>query len=116
MDQLMRRQTLADTLRRTAARQPGKTAIVCGDVRWTYAEFDAVVTRVAAGLAARGVELGEKVAVISRNSHSFAALRFALARLGAVLVPINFMLQPAEIASGKVMKRELRLKYEGQPA
>ena len=35
--------------------------------------------------------------MLSRNSHAFAALRFALARLGAVLVPINFMLNPDEI-------------------
>uniref|UniRef100_UPI0038F6822A AMP-binding protein n=1 Tax=Streptomyces europaeiscabiei TaxID=146819 RepID=UPI0038F6822A len=37
-------------------------------------------------------------AVLSRNSHAFAALRFALARIGAVLVPINFMLNPDEIS------------------
>ena len=39
-----------------------------------------------------------RVAVLSRNSHAFAALRFALARLGAVLVPINFMLKADEVA------------------
>ena len=39
-----------------------------------------------------------RVAILSRNSHAFAALRFALARLGAVLVPINFMLKPEEAA------------------
>jgi fatty-acyl-CoA synthase len=36
--------------------------------------------------------------VLARNSHAFAALRFALARLGAVLVPINFMLKADEVA------------------
>jgi fatty-acyl-CoA synthase len=95
---LIRRQTLGDALRRTAARFPDRTAIVCGETAWTYAAFDAVASRAAAGLAATGIGPGDRVAVISRNSHSFAALRFALARLGAVLVPINFMLQPAEAA------------------
>lgn len=94
----IRRQTLGDALRRAAARFPARTAIVCGQVAWTYAEFDALATRAAAGLAARGVAPGDRVAVIARNSHSFAALRFALARLGAAIVPINFMLQPAEAA------------------
>lgn len=75
-----------------------RTAIVCGATAWTYAEFDAIATRVAAGLAARGVRPGDRVAVIARNSHSFAALRFGLARLGAAMAPINFMLQPAEAA------------------
>ena len=98
MHAALRRQTLADLLRRTGKRFPNKTAIICGDTRWSYAEFDAVCERLAAGLAARGVGKGARVAILSRNSHAFAALRFALARLGAVLVPINFMLKPEEAA------------------
>jgi fatty-acyl-CoA synthase len=98
MHAALRRQTLADLLRRTAKRFPNKTAIICGDTRWSYAEFDAVCDALAAGLAARGVGKGARVAILSRNSHAFAALRFALARLGAVLVPINFMLKPEEAA------------------
>ena len=90
------RQTLGDLLRRTRLRFPNKLAIRCGSVDWTYAEFDDVCNRLAAGLADRGIEIGDRVAVISRNSHAFAALRFALARLGAVLVPINFMLNADE--------------------
>ena len=95
---IVRRQTLADLLHRSACRTPHKTAIHCGDTRWSYAEFDAIVGRVAAGLAERGVAKGDRVAVLARNSHGFAALRFALARLGAVLVPINFMLKADEVA------------------
>ena len=95
---VVRRQTIADALRRTAQRLPHKTGIVCGDTRWSYAEFDALVTRLAAGLASIGVAEGDKVAVLARNSHGFAALRFALARRGAVMVPINFMLKADEVA------------------
>ncbi|MDE1972912.1 MAG: long-chain-fatty-acid--CoA ligase [Hyphomicrobiales bacterium] len=98
MHAALRRQTLADLLHRTAKRFPNKTAIICGDARWSYADFNAVCNRLAAGLAARGVGKGKRVAILSRNSHAFAALRFALARLGAVLVPINFMLKPEEAA------------------
>ncbi len=95
---IVRRQTIADALRRTAIRLPAKTGIVCGDTQWTYAEFDALVTRLAAGLAHIGVAEGARVAVLARNSHGFAALRFALARRGAVMVPINFMLKADEVA------------------
>ncbi|WP_315773215.1 MULTISPECIES: acyl-CoA synthetase [unclassified Bradyrhizobium] len=98
MDSIVRRQTLGDLLRRSAARTPTKTAVICGEISWTYAEFNAIVDRLAAGLAAQGVGKGERVAILARNSHAFAALRFALARLGAVLVPINFMLKPEEVA------------------
>lgn len=98
MNPITRRQTLGDLLRRSAQRVPHKLAVRCGDTRWTYAEFDALVTRLAAGLAGRGIAYGDRVAVLARNSHGFAALRFALARLGAVLVPINFMLKADEVA------------------
>ena len=93
-----RRQTLADLLRRTARRFPSKLAIACGETRWSYAQFDEIVGWLGAALADRGVAPGDRVAVLARNSHGFAALRFALAHLGAVLVPINFMLKPEEVA------------------
>ena len=102
MHATVRSQTLGDLLRRTAARLPDKPAIRCGGVAWTFREFDAVVNRLARGLAegraGAPVQAGDRVAVLSRNSHAFAALRFALARLGAVLVPINFMLNADEVA------------------
>ncbi len=98
MDAALRRQTLADLLHRTAKRFPNKTAIICGETAWSYATFDAMCDRLAAGLASRGVVKGARVAILARNSHAFAALRFALARLGAVLVPINFMLKAEEAA------------------
>jgi fatty-acyl-CoA synthase len=94
----LHRQTVSDLLHRTAARLPRKTAIVCGDTAWTWAEFDALVSRLAAGLHAQGLAKGDHVGVLSRNSHAFAALRFALARLGAVMVPVNFMLNAEEAA------------------
>jgi len=95
---LIRRHTLGDLLRRSAARHPHKLAVACGEVRWTYREFDALCDRVAAGLAGLGIARGDRVAILARNSHAFAALRFALARLGAVLVPVNFMLKADEAA------------------
>src|ERR1700693_1976707 len=98
MHSVTRRQTLADLLRRSAARTPNKPAVVCGEIRWTYAEFHRISERVAAGLAERGVAKGTRIAILARNSHAFVAMRFALARLGAVLVPINFMLKAEEVA------------------
>lgn len=96
--QALRQHSLGDVLRRSAQRTPGKTAIVGGKVSWTYAEFDAVATRFAHALLARGVGPGDRVAILSRNSHAFAAARFGLARMGAVIVPINFMLNADEVA------------------
>ncbi len=97
MDANLRRQTLADTLRRSAQRHPERLGLVCSATRWTYAEFHAVAERLAAGLAARGIGRGSKVAILARNSHAVAALRYGLMRIGAVMVPINFMLNAEDV-------------------
>lgn len=98
MHYLTRRQSLGDILRRSAARTPAKTAIICGEVRWSYAEFDRLADALASGLAQLAIGKGTPVAILARNSHAFAAMRFALARLGAILVPVNYMLKPTEVA------------------
>jgi fatty-acyl-CoA synthase len=97
-DAISRRQTLGDMLARTARRYPDKDAMMCGVQSWTYAELDILVDDLAAGLQVAGVGLGDRVALMSRNSHWFVALRFAVARAGGVLVPINFMLTTDDVA------------------
>lgn len=91
-----RRQSLSAMLRRTAKRHGTRPAILCGPVVWSYAELDGIVDRLAAGLYGRGIRPGDRIAILARNSHAFVALRFAVARAGAVLVPVNFMLKPDE--------------------
>jgi fatty-acyl-CoA synthase len=93
-----RRDTMADLLFRSAVRHPGKTAVVFGEQRVTYAELDATANRVANALAERGVRKGDRVALLSRNSYAFVVAYFASARLGSICVPVNYMLQAAEVA------------------
>jgi fatty-acyl-CoA synthase len=95
---LARRQGISDMLHRTASRVPGKVAIVSGATRLTFAELDAAVSRTAAALAAEGLKKGDRLALLSHNCWQFAVLSFAAARLGVILVPVNFMLGPGEIA------------------
>ena len=94
----MRRHSLGDLLWRSAARTPHTIAIVYRDLRQSYRQLDAIVNRTANALAARGVGQGDRVALLSHNNHAFVVMQFALARLGAVMVPINFMLNVAEVA------------------
>jgi crotonobetaine/carnitine-CoA ligase len=54
---------------------------------WTYAEFDALVARVAGGLVERGVERGSAVHLVLTNSPAFVAVWLACTRLGAWIVP-----------------------------
>jgi fatty-acyl-CoA synthase len=93
-----RRHSIGDLLWRSAARFPDKTAIVYGPLRQTYAELDRVVNRTANALTERGVHKGDRIALLSHNNHGFVVAYFALARLGAISVPINFMLGGAEVA------------------
>ncbi|WP_043368923.1 AMP-binding protein, partial [Mycolicibacterium conceptionense] len=89
---------LADIPRRSARRQPDKTAIIDGDNVLSFAEFDHLVDRAAAALHENGLLPGARVALLSRNCWQYAVLAFATARAGVVLVPINFMLTPEDIS------------------
>jgi fatty-acyl-CoA synthase len=92
-----RQHSVGDLLHRTARRTPGKLAVVSGDLRATYAEFDTAVNRAANALAARGLAKGDRLALLSHNCWQYAVLAFATARLGVVLVPVNFMLTGPEV-------------------
>jgi fatty-acyl-CoA synthase len=93
-----RQHAVGDLLRRTALRHPGKLAVVAGESRFTFAEFDESVNRTANALAARGLDKGDRLALLAHNSWQYAVLAFATAKLGVVLVPVNFMLGAEEIA------------------
>lgn len=96
--QRTRRNTLGDLLTRTVARYPEKLAFVFNNREVTYRELDELVNKTANGLRNRGVKKGDRLAIFSKNSLDFVILEFALARLGAVLIPINFMLQGKDIS------------------
>jgi fatty-acyl-CoA synthase len=93
-----RQQTLEAIPRRTAQRFPDKEGIVDGEVRLTFAELDDRIDRVCAALLAEGLAQGDTLALLAHNCWQYPVLAFATARLGIVLVPINFMLGAEEIA------------------
>src|SRR3954470_8473554 len=93
-----RQHSVGDLLHRTARRHPDKLAVVAGELRVSYAEFDVAVNRAAHALADRGLAKGDRLALLSHNCWQYAVLAFATAKLGVVLVPVNFMLGPDEIA------------------
>ena len=64
----------------------------------TYAEMRALAVRQAARLDELGIEVGQRVAVISHNSARLLTSFFGVCGSGRVLVPINFRLRPDEIA------------------
>jgi len=89
---------LNDMLHAAAERQPEREALVCGTDRYTWRALDVCVGRVAAGLAARGVGKGDRVALLLGNCSEFVITWFAAMRLGAIVVPLSIREQSAEIA------------------
>lgn len=83
---------------RTARRTPGATALRFRDRRWTYADLIGAAVAFANELALKGVHLGDRVAFLGRNSDSYVISFLATQYLGAIHVPINFMLGGHEIA------------------
>ena len=94
---LIGRINVGDSLTRTAA-SLAQLAVVDGDRRFSYAEFNAYVNRLAHGLAGLGYERGAALALASGNSADFLAVYFACAKLGVVCVPINLGWRPDEVA------------------
>ena len=89
---------LPDWLGRCAVNLPGRVAARCGQVCWTFAELDRRVSGLARQLASAGVSEGGRVALLASNGLSYMAFVHALARLGAVLVPLNARLSRTELS------------------
>ena len=91
--------TVAEVLRWRARRDPGAVATWFEGRTRTYGELDASTSQLAGGLAASyGVRPGDRVAILDKNSDAYLELILAAAKLGAVMVPINWRLQPPEVA------------------
>ncbi len=76
-------------LMNAVARRAQGSALVCGEERLSYAELEARVGEAAGGLRALWVEKGDRVAMVLGNRVEFVVVLFAIARLGAVSVPLN---------------------------
>lgn len=70
---------------------------VAADRRFTYAELNDRTNQVAHALLASGVQKGDRVALLMMNSHEFVTSFFAVAKVGAVIVPLNWRLVPDEL-------------------
>jgi len=99
-------------------RTPDKTAVIdlASERRFTYAEFDARVSRLAGHLRDRlGVARGDRVTVLALNTTDTLEVQFACGRLGAVFVPLNTRLTVPELqfivgdAAPKVMVHDTDL-------
>src|SRR5438034_2442418 len=85
-------------LARAAAIYPEKLAVVHGDRRFTYREFDERCRRFADALRRRGIALGDTVAVLAPNVPALLEAHYGVPMAGAVLNALNYRLDARTIA------------------
>ena len=90
--------TLPDLITKHASENPGATAYIFQDKKISYGELEDHILRCAAGLAKRGIKSGSTFGLVLRNSPDFVIIVMALAKVGAIAVPINFLEKPERIA------------------
>jgi fatty-acyl-CoA synthase len=105
---------LPDLIAKRAALTPHSVALedAASGRTLTYAELDARASRAAGLMAGQGVGAGDRVAVLARNRLEFFELLFGCAKLGAVLVPLNWRMPPAEL-DGLIADAEPALLFHG---
>ncbi|MBI2438699.1 MAG: long-chain fatty acid--CoA ligase [Lentisphaerae bacterium] len=85
-------------LRESGRRFPGLPAIVFDGRRLDFAAVDSISDRVAGALSRRGIRQGDRIGLYCINSDWFVLAYFGILKAGAVVVPLNLLLNPKEIA------------------
>jgi len=88
-----------DWISHHAGRRPRQLAIhdLQTGRKFSYADLDARIGRLTAALAARGVEKGDRIALLAPNCAEYFELQFACGRLGAIMLPLNWRLTVSEL-------------------
>lgn len=89
--------TIYDLIVRNARLFPQKEAWVYEHKRFSFSEFRQEVDRLAYGLKKLGFQKGERLGVLSANCYEYILLYGAAAKIGGVMLPINWRLTPGEI-------------------
>jgi len=89
---------LGNVVRFWAGWNPDGEAQRAGGRSLSWSELDAATSRLANGLAARGIGRGDRVGILSGNRHEYLELAIAGYKLGSILVPLNVRLTPAELS------------------
>jgi fatty-acyl-CoA synthase len=84
-------------LRYAEQQYPSRTAVVCNDNRFTYAQFADRASRLAGALRQAGIQPGDRVAFLTTNCHRLLEAYYGVLEAGAVLLPLNFRLAAGEL-------------------
>ena len=88
---------VGDWITKRSILSPNKTAIISGERKVKYNELNERVNRLANALTNQGIKKGDRVAALLYNCPEFLEVYFALAKIGAIFVTLNFRLARQEI-------------------
>jgi long-chain acyl-CoA synthetase len=89
---------LATLLENSARERPDHLAIIFNEMKFPYSAVNAAANQIANGLTAIGIQPGDKVAISCPNLPYFPLVYYGILKAGAVVVPLNVLLKPREIA------------------
>lgn len=89
---------VGDVVRLNGKRFPDRKALMAGDDYLTYADLNCKVNRLAHGLISQGIKVGDRIAIIAPNSLEWMIVHFAIAKIGGIVVPVNFRYKKDELA------------------
>ena len=88
---------IGDWIRKWSFLQPHKKALIFEDHPFTYQEINQRTNQLCHFLLERGIRKGDRVSVLLYNCHQYIEIFFALSKIGAILVPLNWRLAAPEL-------------------
>ncbi len=104
-----RKRTLGSILDEAARRFGDREALVFEEQRWSFLQWQAETDRVAKGLMAVGIKPGDRVALWMTNRPEWLFLMFAIAKVGACIVPLNTRYRTDDVAYTLAQSRSAML-------
>ena len=89
--------TIYHLIKRNAKLYSNRTALISSDVKITHQRCLEIVDQLAVGLQQAGIEKGDRLGVLAQNCLEFVYLYGAAAKLGAIMLPVNWRLKPEEL-------------------
>lgn len=90
--------SLADWLDQCASEYESRPFVLTDETSWSYGDVAARAYELARGLHTLGVRAGDRVGMLMANYPEFVSVKFAIARLGAIAVPFNYLYRERELA------------------